>query len=61
MRPSKKSSGRPDDLGYHDLGIRNGGLTITPAIDALIEGGVTCVPGALASRVLLPAMRLLVA
>ena len=30
-----------DDLGYHDLGIRNGGLTITPAIDALIEGGVT--------------------
>ena len=30
-----------DDLGYHDLGTRNGGLTITPAIDALIEGGVT--------------------
>ena len=30
-----------DDLGYNDLGIRNGGKTITPAIDNLIRGGVT--------------------
>lgn len=25
-----------DDLGYNDLGCKNGGKTITPAIDALI-------------------------
>ena len=29
-----------DDLGYNDLGIRNGGKTITPAIDALVEVGL---------------------
>ena len=29
-----------DDLGYNDLGITNGNKTQTPAIDALIRGGV---------------------
>jgi arylsulfatase A-like enzyme len=29
-----------DDLGYNDLGALNGGLTITPAIDALRAGGL---------------------
>jgi hypothetical protein len=28
-------------LGYNDLGIRNGGKTITPHIDELIRTGVT--------------------
>ena len=31
----------PQDLGYNDLGIRNGGKTITPHIDELIRTGVT--------------------
>ena len=30
-----------DDLGKNDLGIRNGNKTITPAIDNLINEGVT--------------------
>eukprot|EP00041_Stephanoeca_diplocostata_P016571 m.326835 g.326835 ORF g.326835 m.326835 type:complete len:406 (+) comp20409_c0_seq11:213-1430(+) len=30
-----------DDLGYNDLGIRNGGKTFTPVIDDLIRNGVT--------------------
>jgi len=30
-----------DDLGYADLGVRNGGLTLTPAIDALVDGGIS--------------------
>ena len=29
-----------DDLGWNDLGRFNGGLTITPAIDGLIQQGV---------------------
>ena len=29
------------DLGYNDLGIRNGNKTFTPELDALINGGVT--------------------
>ena len=29
------------DLGYNDLGIRNGGKTITPTINELIRTGVT--------------------
>ena len=28
-------------LGYQDLGIRNGGITITPTIDELISTGIT--------------------
>jgi arylsulfatase B/arylsulfatase I/J len=30
-----------DDLGYNDLGVTNGGKTITPELDSLIKGGVT--------------------
>ena len=30
-----------DDLGRNDLGARNGGLTVTPAIDSLISSGVS--------------------
>jgi hypothetical protein len=30
-----------DDLGRMDLGVRNGGLTITPAIDSLVNSGVS--------------------
>jgi len=29
-----------DDLGYNDLGYFNGGKTITPTIDGLLQGGV---------------------
>ncbi len=29
-----------DDLGYHDLGYKNGGVTQTPHIDALVADGV---------------------
>ena len=30
-----------DDIGYSDLGARNGGKTLTPALDALIADGIT--------------------
>ena len=30
-----------DDLGYNDIGARNGGRTLTPAIDSLIADGVS--------------------
>jgi hypothetical protein len=29
-----------DDLGYHDLGYKNGGITQTPHIDSLVADGV---------------------
>ena len=29
-----------DDLGYHDLGYKNGGITQTPHIDALVADGI---------------------
>lgn len=30
-----------DDLGANDLGVRNGGRTLTPTIDSLIADGIT--------------------
>ena len=29
-----------DDCGYNDFGYQNGGLTLTPEIDALVQGGL---------------------